>query len=130
MAQLAGLLYEYDSRGRTKIECKEKARLRGIVSPDRAEALMLALGKPFERGLPDYMLRELAVCEHRKGRGVGAIAEYLDATDDEVQTWLKAASERTYDPFAKTCTGCNGSIPTGTPYTREMDRYYHEDCYR
>jgi hypothetical protein len=44
--QLAGLLYEFDSQGRMRIESKEKARARGASSPDRAEALMLALCKP------------------------------------------------------------------------------------
>jgi hypothetical protein len=48
IGQLAGLLYEFDSQGRMKIESKEKARERGIVSPDRADALMLALCKPYE----------------------------------------------------------------------------------
>jgi hypothetical protein len=32
-----------------KIEPKEKARARGVPSPDRAEALMLALFKPPQR---------------------------------------------------------------------------------
>jgi phage terminase large subunit len=44
IGQLAGLLYEIDSQGRMKIESKERARERGVSSPDRAEALMLALG--------------------------------------------------------------------------------------
>jgi hypothetical protein len=46
IGQLAGLLYEIDSNGRMKIESKEKARARGVPSPDRAEALMLALSRP------------------------------------------------------------------------------------
>jgi phage terminase large subunit len=45
IGQLAGLLYELDSQGRMKIESKEKARARGVSSPDRAEALMLALSR-------------------------------------------------------------------------------------
>ena len=42
VGQLASMLYEIDSRGRIRIEPKEKARQRGVPSPDRAEALMLA----------------------------------------------------------------------------------------
>ena len=42
ITQLAGLRYKHDSRGRVVIESKEDARKRGIKSPDRAEALMLA----------------------------------------------------------------------------------------
>jgi hypothetical protein len=45
IGQLAGILYEFDSQGRMKIESKEQARARGVRSPDRADALMLALGK-------------------------------------------------------------------------------------
>jgi phage terminase large subunit len=44
--QLAGIVYEIDGQGRMKIESKERARERGAQSPDRAEALMLALGEP------------------------------------------------------------------------------------
>jgi hypothetical protein len=42
ISQLAGLRYEHDSRGRIKIESKDDARKRGVRSPDRAEAVMLA----------------------------------------------------------------------------------------
>ena len=42
LSQLAGLRYEHDSRGRVKIESKQDAVKRGLKSPDRAEALMLA----------------------------------------------------------------------------------------
>jgi hypothetical protein len=43
IGQLAGIRRELDSRGRMKIESKEQARARGVPSPDRADALMLAL---------------------------------------------------------------------------------------
>ena len=42
IGQLAGLRYAHDSRGRVKIESKDDARKRGVKSPDRAEAVMLA----------------------------------------------------------------------------------------
>jgi hypothetical protein len=43
IGQLVGISYELDSHGRLKIESKESARARGVPSPDRADALMLAL---------------------------------------------------------------------------------------
>src|SRR5208337_4276601 len=46
IGQLAGIRWELDSQGRIKIESKERARERGVPSPDRAEALMLAVCKP------------------------------------------------------------------------------------
>jgi Terminase large subunit, T4likevirus-type, N-terminal len=45
IAQLAAIRFEIDSQGRLKIESKESARARGVRSPDRAEALMLALSR-------------------------------------------------------------------------------------
>jgi hypothetical protein len=45
-AQLAGLRYGHDNRGRVKIESKDDAQKRGVKSPDRAEALMLAMSPP------------------------------------------------------------------------------------
>ena len=40
--ELAELRYEYNSQGRMQIESKRKMRRRGIASPDKADALMLA----------------------------------------------------------------------------------------
>lgn len=42
LAQLAGIRYEHDVRGRVAIEKKDDARKRGVKSPDRAEAVALA----------------------------------------------------------------------------------------
>jgi phage terminase large subunit len=42
IAQLASIRYEINPRGQVQIESKEEARKRGVRSPDRAEALMLA----------------------------------------------------------------------------------------
>jgi phage terminase large subunit len=42
IAQLASLSYKHNPRGQIAIESKEQARRRGMRSPDRAEALMLA----------------------------------------------------------------------------------------
>jgi hypothetical protein len=58
IGQLAGILYEIDAQGRLKIESKEAARARGVMSPDRAEALMLALCKPPQK-IEFYLARDL-----------------------------------------------------------------------
>jgi hypothetical protein len=42
LSQLASIRYSHNSRGQVVIESKEDARGRGVKSPDRAEALMLA----------------------------------------------------------------------------------------
>ncbi|MGD1096533.1 MAG: hypothetical protein ABSB35_31640 [Bryobacteraceae bacterium] len=45
IAQLAGIRYSHNSRGQVVIESKEDARGRGVRSPDRAEAVMLAFAE-------------------------------------------------------------------------------------
>lgn len=46
LAQLSGPVYGTNSSGRTYIEPKEKMKKRGLKSPDRAEAILLALYEP------------------------------------------------------------------------------------
>ena len=45
LSQLATIRYRQTPQGKIAIESKEEARKRGVKSPDRAEALMLAYGK-------------------------------------------------------------------------------------
>jgi len=50
MGQLSSVRYKYDSRHtRPVIESKDDARRRGVKSPDRAEAMMLAFAQPRRR---------------------------------------------------------------------------------
>ncbi|HIN04975.1 MAG TPA: hypothetical protein EYM65_01880 [Dehalococcoidia bacterium] len=42
MGELAAMRYSYDSQGRILIESKDSMRQRGLPSPDKADALMLA----------------------------------------------------------------------------------------
>lgn len=62
-AQLGALRFTYDSRGRIKIEGKDDMKKRGMPSPDRADALMLAfatmiaaplVAEPPSRPLPGW----------------------------------------------------------------------------
>jgi hypothetical protein len=46
MGELAAMRYSYDSAGRVVMESKEDMRGRGLPSPDRADALMLAFLEP------------------------------------------------------------------------------------
>ncbi len=88
IGQLAGILYEIDSQGRMKIESKEKARERGILSPDRADALVLALCRPYQK----FEFQSIRDHEHRKSKSTGPTARahpYWGFTDlgedDEVE---------------------------------------------
>jgi hypothetical protein len=42
IGQLSGIKYRHNSRGQIVIESKDDARKRGVKSPDRAEAVMVA----------------------------------------------------------------------------------------
>jgi hypothetical protein len=51
VAQLSAPLYKSDSSGRIKIESKADMKRRGTSSPDRAEAVLLALYEPPNSGI-------------------------------------------------------------------------------
>ena len=53
MSQLAGPTFKSDSAGRIQIETKAEMKRRGVTSPDRAEAVLLALYEPPGRDIPN-----------------------------------------------------------------------------
>jgi hypothetical protein len=53
VAQLTAPTYKMNSTGRLQIEAKADMKRRGIGSPDRAEALLLAVFEPPRRVIPD-----------------------------------------------------------------------------
>jgi hypothetical protein len=55
IAQLASIRYSYNSRGQIVIESKEQAKKRGIKSPDRADALVLAFAQKQTRD-PNFLV--------------------------------------------------------------------------
>jgi phage terminase large subunit len=73
IGQLAVIRYELDASGRIKIESKESARQRGVRSPDRADALMLALGNH----RPEIIMKDLLILPRRAERGayIGGFGE-------------------------------------------------------
>lgn len=46
LEQLAGLQFKIDTRGRIKLESKDDMKHRGMESPDRADAVIIAMGAP------------------------------------------------------------------------------------
>jgi phage terminase large subunit len=57
IAQLASIRYRHNARGQVVIESKDEARKRGVRSPDRAEAVMLAFAPENQRevsGIIEY----------------------------------------------------------------------------
>ncbi len=49
IGELAALRYSYESDGQMKLESKDEMRKRGLPSPDKADALMLAFHAPASR---------------------------------------------------------------------------------
>lgn len=131
IGQLASILYEIDSQGRIVIESKEKTRARGIRSLDRADALMLALGKPIQRRLPKFMLQEEAADRYQKRESLESIAADFKESVEEITNWVKEESARRAqrDPSHLICVNCGLLIPTSTPCVRSRYSYYHEKCY-
>ena len=68
ITQLASLRYHQDTRNRVVIETKDQLRSRGVSSPDRAEALMLAFAE--DNRVPGFLtaMRDLLVI--RRGDGI------------------------------------------------------------
>jgi len=60
IAQLSSIRYELTPRGQIAIESKEKMAKRGVNSPDRAEALMLAFAAGRSHGLFDLWREQAA----------------------------------------------------------------------
>jgi hypothetical protein len=60
IAQLASIRYKHNSRGQVVIESKEEARKRGVKSPDRADAVILAFAGVLieQAGLLDYYVNK------------------------------------------------------------------------
>jgi transposase-like protein len=59
IAQLVGVRYSHNSRGQVVIESKDDARKRGVKSPDRAEAIILAFAELTRvHGLLEYFRQE------------------------------------------------------------------------
>jgi hypothetical protein len=58
ISQLTTIRYSYNARGQLQIESKEEARQRGVKSPDRAEAIMLAYAGQHGSGMFEFMRRK------------------------------------------------------------------------
>lgn len=54
MTQLTGPTFKADSAGRIQIESKVEMKRRGVASPDRAEAILLAVYEPPGREIPAF----------------------------------------------------------------------------
>lgn len=69
ISQLATVKYSYNARGQLEIESKEDARKRGIKSPDRAEAIMLAFADR-EPAIMKFYEEEIHRAQNAQSKGL------------------------------------------------------------
>lgn len=126
--QLASIRYKEDDRGRIAIERKEEAKKRGVKSPDRAEALILALGNTEPSILKFYRdeARRVAKSEGLLSPDIEAPAERPPVTPHSENTYTRTMQKLTIG--AKLCKHCQQPI-TGSRI--EMGEIiYHIKCAR
>src|SRR5262245_7898082 len=92
IGQLAGIRYRHTARGQVEIERKEDARKRGVKSPDRAEAVMLAFARP---AVTQVLLAD---------DPIESSARPVHAYDEQLRAALPWALD-SYLP-SMTCAGC------------------------
>jgi phage terminase large subunit len=95
IGQLAGIRYRHNPRGQIQIESKEEARKRGVKSPDRAEAIMLAFASRTP-GIIEYY-REKLGDGASAGAGLNDLAEEYERAIramEEGEAWAGATGAR------------------------------------
>jgi phage terminase large subunit len=90
MSQLAGIRYRHNPRGQIQIESKEEARKRGVKSPDRAEALMLA-----------FASRTPGIIEYHRDLAANRLQEDFQQFDDSKPNAIIEAYERIARKFQR-----------------------------
>jgi phage terminase large subunit len=128
ISQLATLRYNHNARGQIVIESKEEMRKRGVKSPDRAEALMLAFANRTPAITQYY--RAMALSAARGGRA-GTVR---DGVDRLAAIYAANRLEAVYEAETRrlsgesTCAACksplNGRSTKGT-----NGKWYHTSCW-
>jgi hypothetical protein len=101
IGQLAGILYEIDSQGRIIIESKKRAHARGVRSPDRADALMFAVSRPYQK-FECYTSSDLPRLRSQSARPVPrphpywGFTEVPDDPDDDLPESLSRQLDRAF----------------------------------
>jgi hypothetical protein len=98
ISQLATIRYSYNARGQLVIESKEDARKRGIKSPDRAEAIMLAFADR-EPAIIKYYEQETGRAQEAQNRGLSEpepLVDDMTAIYEETLRELQAG-KKTYN---------------------------------
>lgn len=85
--QLSSPKYEFDNKGRYKVEPKKDMKARGLMSPDRAEAVMLAVS--MKGPLPSVIVPEFPVPVQKYEKDtLGWIIENYVKRREEETPWI------------------------------------------
>jgi len=123
--QLAGIRYFEDDKGRICIEPKEKAAKRGVKSPDRAEALILALANTEPAILKVYRAMALARARQEGTIAPGVAEEAAPAPSPRKDTTY----HRTMDKLTTGGTACHHcKLPIGNSRIMQGQYSFHKEC--
>jgi phage terminase large subunit len=129
-AQLASIRYEINPRGLVEIESKDEMRKRGVKSPDRAEALMLA----FADCSPSMLTYVRQRAEYQQAVETAA-REGKPPPDERDQGWDPTELSDAYHEIQLQMLGGGNCPKCGEPLgaTKTMNsdgNYYHPQCVR
>ncbi len=127
-SQLAALRYELTSRGQVQIENKADMRKRIGRSPDRADALMLALGARAGADLTPY--RRMNDTWH----STATTPENRERSYQQQYAELWSGAQPRSRRWEKVCADCGRPIRDGEPWTNRVigpysgTSYAHAQC--
>ena len=105
ISQLAGIRYKPNSRGQIVIESKEDARKRGVKSPDRAEAIMLAFANSRTHGLFEFWASKAQEIKLKKAQGAEPNTNARDLAESQAHSaWQQGTLPDKMNPQQRTTT--------------------------
>jgi hypothetical protein len=76
LGQLADLVYEYDAKGRIRMESKDEMRARGVKSPDHADAVAMSFATEAWRPPVEWGMTPEELAAHELGLAVAESEAY------------------------------------------------------
>lgn len=112
IGQLAGIRYKQNARGQIEIESKDDARKRGVKSPDRAEAVMLAFAETnLVLGFTEY-LKQKAEDMSKKNKAKFKPAPSAEEAVEAMKTGVEHSelAKPEVDDKTERCEACGSTV--------------------
>jgi phage terminase large subunit len=114
IAQLSSIRYELTARGQIAIESKEKMAKRGVKSPDRAEALMLAFAAGKSHGLFELWRQQAEAIKSGNAPNRAAAQQDLAQAQKAGVAWMtspkRLGQAATPRPQTECCPKCGNKF--------------------